>query len=1152
MKTLLKMAAILFLFGAGVWVSAQSSTGNDEFRQIHVPDSSVVIKLWNASDPAGQPVARYAISWDGGRVFSPVQQSSYTIKLRHGDFEPFSDNAPPVEEELFAGSDTNLYIVQFVAQPLEVFREAIEKIGGEVHFFLANHAHIVRMSPEIRSQVEAMPFVRWTGPFHPAYRLEEFLRHNRASAGVLFPLERYNIMIFKEGILDKASVADRIRKLGGAVNREHAGKYLLEATLTPQQLYQVARFDEVLFIDRWGPYERDMEKARELGGANYIETMAGFTGQGVRGEIMDSGFNVGHVDFSSRPLIEHTTVSNGSHGAATSGIIFGDGTGNALGRGLLPDGQGIVADWDVASTGQPRYDLTGELVQAPYFAVFQTASVGSPRTTQYTNISADTDSALFDFDITHCQSQSNAGDQMSRPQAWAKNIISGGAVNHQDTLDRSDDCWCNGASIGPASDGRIKPDLNAFYDAIFTTTSGSPTSYTNGFGGTSGATPIICGHVGLVYQMWSEGVFGNTVNPNATVFENRCHMTTAKALLINSAFQYTFSGTNHDLTRVHQGWGFPDVRRLYDMRDKILVIDEEDVLTNLQTQAYSVSVLQGEPELKVTMTYADPPGVPASSQHRINDLTLKVTSPSGVEYWGNNGLLANNYSTPGGSANTVDTVENVFVQNPEGGSWTVEVIASEINQDSHVETPEVDADFALVVTGATPGPGFGLVADPRIRTICAPDDAVYTLDVVQFEGYTEPVTLTVDGEPAGSVVSFSSNPVTPPAAVTVTVSNTDSATPGVYSLRITGTSVDLSRASIVGLELSDVIPPTPTLTSPGNGETEVSRDPALTWDAANQALTYDVELATDAGFSAVVYSATVTDTSATPDTRLDPLTQYFWRVRANNGCGTNGFSAPFSFTTLDQPDYFTELFSGDNDLDNRVVLYVPDGTGDYYRLCGDAASQLPTDPAGGTVVPLTDDDSDPINLAQAVSLYGVDYTTMYVGSNGFITFTGSSTTTGESLSSHFNLPRISGLFDDLNPATGGEVSYKELPDRVAVTYLNVPEYNTSNANTFQIEMFFNGEIHVTYLDLAASDGLAGLSEGNGVPGDFIESDLSAAGPCADACRGDLNLDGTVNMTDVFLCAQSWNQTGVLVDMNGDGVVNTLDMVEIMMVFGACP
>ena len=77
-----------------------------------------------------------------------------------------------------------------------------------------------------------------------------------------------------------------------------------------------------------------------------------------------------------------------------------------------------------------------------------------------------------------------------------------------------------------------------------------------------------------------------------------------------------------------------------------------------------------------------------------------MTSPSDVVYWGNNGLLDGNWSTPGGVANTIDTVENVFVENPEDGLWIVEIIASEINQDGHVETPELDADFALVVSGA--------------------------------------------------------------------------------------------------------------------------------------------------------------------------------------------------------------------------------------------------------------------------------------------------------------------------------------------------------------------------------------------------------------------------------------------------------------------
>ena len=106
--------------------------------------------------------------------------------------------------------------------------------------------------------------------------------------------------------------------------------------------------------------------------------------------------------------------------------------------------------------------------------------------------------------------------------------------------------------------------------------------------------------------------------------------------------------------------------------------------------------------------------------HRINDLTLKVTSPSAVVYWGNNGLLEGNWSVAGGAANTIDTVENVFIQNPEAGVWTVEVIASEINEDGHVETPELDADFALVVSG-------GALANCTSQGRAQLDRAVYAL-----------------------------------------------------------------------------------------------------------------------------------------------------------------------------------------------------------------------------------------------------------------------------------------------------------------------------------------------------------------------------------------------------------------------------------------
>ena len=56
---------------------------------------------------------------------------------------------------------------------------------------------------------------------------------------------------------------------------------------------------------------------------------------------------------------------------------------------------------------------------------------------------------------------------------------------------------------------------------------------------------------------------------------------------------------------------------------------------------------------------------------------------------------------------TINTVENVFIQNPQAGDWTIEVTATEVNMDVHVETPEDDQDYALVVYGVTDLTGGG-------------------------------------------------------------------------------------------------------------------------------------------------------------------------------------------------------------------------------------------------------------------------------------------------------------------------------------------------------------------------------------------------------------------------------------------------------------
>jgi len=191
-----------------------------------------------------------------------------------------------------------------------------------------------------------------------------------------------------------------------------------------------------------------------------------------------------------------------------------------------------------------------------------------------------------------------------------------------------------------------------------------------------------------------------------------------------------------------------------------------------------------------------------------------------------------------------------------------------------------------------------------------------------------------------------------------------------------------------------------------------------------------------------------------------------------------------------QRDYFTELFTAGNDTSNQSWLFTPNASSNFYSVLRTPVTSFPTDPTGGTSLTLGDDTYAQVTPTGGVSvqLYGASYTTFYVGSNGYITFRSGDYALSESLAAHFNQPRISALFDDLLPTTG-QVTCKQTVDRVAVTWQGVPEYGTSDSNSFQIEMFFDGRIRITCLGIAAHDGLIGLSQGLGTPSDYVASDF---------------------------------------------------------------
>jgi len=194
-------------------------------------------------------------------------------------------------------------------------------------------------------------------------------------------------------------------------------------------------------------------------------------------------------------------------------------------------------------------------------------------------------------------------------------------------------------------------------------------------------------------------------------------------------------------------------------------------------------------------------------------------------------------------------------------------------------------------------------------------------------------------------------------------------------------------------------------------------------------------------------------------------------------------------------DSFTEQFTSGKDvfdLTNKSIMFTPTPDGASYTAEIREISSLPADPSGGVNLDLGDDDFKFVKLTDpaTVSIYGVSFSGFYVGSNGYITFTEGDAEYAESLERHFDRSRISGLFRDLNPSAGGQVSWIYTSDGVAVTWLKVPEYSGNNPNTFQTELFFDGRIRLSWLATAAESGIVGLSKGKGMPPDFQETDLS--------------------------------------------------------------
>lgn len=185
------------------------------------------------------------------------------------------------------------------------------------------------------------------------------------------------------------------------------------------------------------------------------------------------------------------------------------------------------------------------------------------------------------------------------------------------------------------------------------------------------------------------------------------------------------------------------------------------------------------------------------------------------------------------------------------------------------------------------------------QTYCPPANAAYNFNYATFLSFSETTTFSATGNPAGTTVSFSpTTAVTNGTPVQMNINGLTGAMAGTYTVTITGTAPSVTKTTTVVINVQNPSPAVATLASPVNGASGINTTATLTWNAVSGAgMLYDVDVASDAGFTTIVASTVGTSLTTYSASGLSSATTYYWRVKAYTTCGTAAFSSTNSFTT---------------------------------------------------------------------------------------------------------------------------------------------------------------------------------------------------------------------------------------------------------------
>lgn len=669
---------------------------------------------------------------------SPIlaQDSPYEIRLLGETAIPAAGLDPAQLEELAAqAAAAGIEVLHFLAQVYELPDEKklgeLADRGLRLGTYVSGNAFLAVMKAAELPTLAAIPEIRAIVPW-----TAERKQHPRLLDGDIGAWARNSdnpelVMLFVQlhADVELSRLATLAEELGATTLGPVAALNGATFWLPQDHIGRLAAYEEVMWIEEGPmPLDSNNDGIRAYTGVDSVWNDYVLDGTGTRVFVYDRGIpRTTHQTFKeswSSPSrvtsLENSSILPSHHATHVAGTIAGSGAGttNGIGRGIAYAAKILASSYE--ATGNFGFwenagDLASDFGKArdPYEADLANASLGSniannlawdcAREGDYGVTSNLLDNQVYGggfgpqeaiLQVWSGGNERSGGPYGGRcgvayatmaPPACAKNPIQVGAINSDGGSMTYSSSW------GPCDDGRIKPVVTApgcaYYQVagnnhIYSAVNNSDTSY-GVMCGTSMAAAGVSGIVSLFLQGWRDLGHGGPFDRPLPAL--------VKALLIHTARDLGQRGPDYLF-----GYGSVDAKALIDTLHAgtgNLAADGPavwgtDAVKHGQTDSWRIVVPANTETLKASLAWDDLPAPAFAGATQVNNLTLRLISPFGSVH---NAYVLNPAqphleATTG--LNSLDNQEQVVVNLPAPGEWTVQVLGAHV--------PTISQTYGLV------------------------------------------------------------------------------------------------------------------------------------------------------------------------------------------------------------------------------------------------------------------------------------------------------------------------------------------------------------------------------------------------------------------------------------------------------------------------